>query len=327
MGKIPRWRLGGAFGTGHPAGMHGAATSPTSLSRRSSSCTVGLVMEDLWDYSLEAMDLDAIHRAAATSSEILGQDLAQRLGQSVLPLFIGNDLGRPERLASCVLVRVDRNLYAFTAGHVLEDAGTSVLWASPGPMQKLRPLPCSVGYQTPAASAVGDLDIGILPLRASVLGDFARCTFLDGLDLDEEDRPDDRGLAASYFVLGYSASRSQARVSHTAHHIDQTSFQLMTYPPGPGVYSQEGLPQADHLLLDFDHYDVLVGGKAANPPKLQGVSGGGVFYVKKGRPRTPLVAIATRHRRAARLLVGTRLKHFLRAARQLNAIADALIFE
>src|SRR5438876_814367 len=43
------------------------------------------------------------------------QRLAERLQESVVPLFMDDERGRPERLGSCVLVRLDSDYYAFTA--------------------------------------------------------------------------------------------------------------------------------------------------------------------------------------------------------------------
>ena len=86
-------------------------------------------------------------------------------------------------------------------------------------------------------------------------------------------------------------------------------------------------PPLDHMLFDFDHKDIAIGGRRVTPPKLQGVSGGGIFHISRSTFQGPLVAIATKNRRNSRLIVGTRLKHFLRAARQLRATAPPEAFE
>jgi hypothetical protein len=69
-------------------------------------------------------------------------------------------------------------------------------------------------------------------------------------------------------------------------------------PPAPGAPEegedddrQDGMSQADHLLLDFDHKEIVVEERRANPPKLQGVSGGGIFHIAKETNQGPLVAI------------------------------------
>ena len=75
---------------------------------------------------------------------------------------------------------------------------------------------------------------------------------------------------------------------------------------------------SDHILLDFDHKEIRVEGRRAAPPKLQGVSGGGIFHISRKALRGRLVAIATENRQRSRLIVGTRIKHFLAIVRTLK---------
>jgi hypothetical protein len=242
--------------------------------------------------------------------------LAQRLKESVVPLYIHR--GRvPEGIGSCVLVRLDSDLYAFTAAHVLRDAGDAQLFAPPeGKGGKLRPLPrytehlCSSGNRN-------DLDVAVLVLPASELGPFQQRVFLVGAEIDQDDRPDDQAGESFYFVVGYPASRTQIKVSGL--HIDQRLFQFATHPVlDAAEYEHERLPQADHLLLDFDHNEISAGGNRLTPPKLQGASGGGIFHITKKTKQGPLVAIATQNRRHSTLIVGTRIKHFLAMAHELK---------
>jgi hypothetical protein len=259
------------------------------------------------------MDVIEIRRLAQARGAENGPILAKRLRQSVIPLFIEREKGRPDRIGSCVLVRLDSDLYAFTAGHVIKDAGNFRLWAVPGLNGTLTPLPCNTGFHTQY------FDVGILPLRASALGGFAANVFLTGPDqIDEDNCPDDDGFATFYFVFGYPASRTQFKVSHTPPRINQQSFQLTTSPSSAEVYSKEALSRADFLLLEFDRKNTLVGGKVTTPPKLQGVSGGGVFNISRITVNGPLVGIAIEHRQFSKTIVNTRIKHFLTFARHLR---------
>jgi hypothetical protein len=263
------------------------------------------------------VDLQArLNEASARKSEEK-RLLAQRLQESVVPLFIGDSEGYPDRIGSCVLVRLDSDLFAFTAAHVIRDAGSARLFApSEGRGGKLLPLPaCTAHLSSPGSH--NDLDVGVLVLPGRQLGPFQQRVFLAGAEIDQSDQPDDQGLASFYFVLGYSASRTQ--VSRTGRHIHQRSFQCATDPVDAVEYVQEGISQEDHLLLDFDHKAIVVEGRRVNPPKLQGVSGGGVFYFSRGTKQGPLVAIATRNRCNSRLIVGTRIKHFLAMVRELKS--------
>ena len=237
----------------------------------------------------------------------------------MVPLFIGDTAGQPDRIGSCVLVRLDSDFFAFTAAHVVRDAGSALLLApSEGRGGKLLPLPrCTA--QLNFSGMDNDLDVGVLILPVHQLGPFQHHVFLSSAETDQDDRPDDHGLTSFYFVLGYSASRTQVKVSKAKRHIHQQSFHCSTYHVVAAEYLQQQMSQADHILLDFDHQEIVIGGRRVNPPKLHGVSGGGIFHISKETNLGPLVAIATQNRRSSRLIVATRIKHFLAMVRELKA--------
>jgi hypothetical protein len=266
----------------------------------------------------QGVDLHALLDGAAARKSEERRQLAERLRQSVVPLYIGDDKGRPGLIGSCVLVRLDSGSFAFTAAHVIRDAGSSRLWAPPeGKGGKLLPLPQCTAHLSPSRNH-NDLDVGVLVLPAGTLGAFAQRVFLTGTEIDHEDQPDYTGPAAFYFVLGYPALRTQVKVSKATRHIDQKLFHCSTSPVAAAEYLQEEISQSNHILLDFDHKEIVIRGTRVNPPKLQGLSGGGVFHISRNTNQGPLVAIATRNPRNSRLIVGTRLKHFLAMVRELE---------
>jgi hypothetical protein len=265
------------------------------------------------------IDLQArLNEASAQRSEER-RLLAERLQESVVPLFIVGSDGQPHRIGSCVLVRLGSDLFAFSAAHVIREAASARLFApSEGKGGKLLPLPPCTAHLNSSGSR-NDLDVGVFVLPARQLGPFQQRVFLAGTEIDQNDRSDDQGLASFYFVLGYSASRTQMKVFRAERHIHQQSFRCSTNPVDAAEYVQEGISQADHVLLNFDHKEIVIAGKRVNPPKLQGVSGGGIFHISRQTSEGPLVAIATQNRRSSRLIVGTRIKHFLAMARELKA--------
>jgi len=269
--------------------------------------------------SQQGIDLQArLNEASARESEER-RLLAERLQESVVPLFIGDSAGQPDRIGSCVLVRLDSDFFAFTAAHVVRSADSALLLApSEGRGGRLLPLPPCTAHLS-FSGGDNDPDVGVLVLPAHQLGPFRQHVFLAGTAIDQDDRPDDHGLASFYFVLGYSASRTQVKVSKAKRHIHQQSFHCSTYPVDGAEYLQEGVSQTDHVLLDFDHKEIVTGGRRVNPPRLQGVSGGGIFHISRETKQGPLVAIATQNRRSSRLIVGTRIKHFLAMVRELKA--------
>ena len=275
----------------------------------------------------QGIDLQArINEASARKSEEK-RLLAERLQESVVPLFVSDPTGQPERIGSCVLVRLDSDFFAFTAAHVIRDAASATLLApSEGKGGKLLPLPpCTAHLKSSGRD--NDLDVAVLVLPTRQRGPFQQRVFLAGTEIDQDDRPDDRGLESFYFVLGYSASRTQVKVSRAQLRIHQRSFHCSTSPVGAAEYLQERMSEADHILLDFDHKEIVIGGKRVDPPRLQGVSGGGVFQIFRETTQGPLVAIATQNRRSSRLIVSTRVKHFLAMVRELKTIFPCLSFE
>jgi hypothetical protein len=266
----------------------------------------------------QGINLQVILDGASARKEEEKRLLTERLQESVVPLFVYRD-GQPDRIGSCVLARMDSDFYAFTAAHVIRDAGSSTLFApSEGKGGKLQPLPQCMAHLN-SSESVGDLDVGVLALEAGRLGAFQHHVFLTDAEIDQEDQPDDQDdLRSFYFVLGYSASRTQVKISKAERRIHQQSFRFSTQPVDAAEYLQERVSKSDHILLDFDHKEIRVGGRRASPPKLQGVSGGGIFQISRKVMRGPLVAIATDNRRRSRLIVGTRIKHFLAMVRELK---------
>lgn len=286
--------------------------------RRADARVFSTLAETLIDLSRplaaqQGIDLDVRLHAASELRREEHQRLVERLLQSVLPLFIENEFGRPSRIGSCVLVRVKSNYYAFTAAHVTKEAGSARLGAPAG--GQLLALPWSAASLSVRMPGQGtDLDTAVLVLPKSTLGDFEQCVFLADMELDDGSHLDDKSLATSYLVLGHPGSNRQVDISRETRLIRQEAFHCTTSPVDAPEYVQRGWPQRDHILLDFDHKD-LPGG--VNPPRLQGVSGGGIFHVSADGSAV-LVAIATDNPRDARLIVGTRLRHFLATVRSLE---------
>lgn len=245
--------------------------------------------------------------------------LAERIQESVVPLFIADGDRQPDRIGSCVLVRLDSEFFAFTAAHVIRDAGTARLLApSKGKGGKLLPLPpCTAHLRSSGGDH--DLDVAVLALPSRQRGCFQQRVFLSCSEIDQDDRPDDQGLASFYFMLGYSASRTQVKVDIVNRHIHQRSFHCCTGPVCPAEYLQEQLSQTDYIVLDFDAKEIAIRGRQGTPPKLQGSSGGGIFQISRETNHGPLVAIATQNRRISRVIVGTRIKHFLAVVRELKS--------
>jgi hypothetical protein len=274
----------------------------------------------------ESVDLAAVLQYTATATAKRKHDLAERLKRTVLPLYLQDERERPWPFASCVLVKVEGRFYAFTAGHVLEKVGALSLWA-PALNGKLELLPCTGGFIKRSKNPLKDLDIGLIPLHASSLGPFDGYAFLDETEIDKEGNASYAFLSNFYMVMGYPCSPGQSKVDYPALKLNPKSFQLDTNPPDADLYEQEKLDKVRHILVDFDRDDIRIAGKKVTPPRLQGVSGGGIFCISHETYQGPLIAIATDHRIEARVVAGTRIRYFMEEARRFNRTSPAAIFE
>src|SRR5260370_31803300 len=77
--------------------------------------------------AMQQLGINCEQARDATSAQ--HQLLAERLQDSVVPLFIRNRSEQPDRIGSCVLVRLDSEVYAFTAAHVIRAVGSATLLA------------------------------------------------------------------------------------------------------------------------------------------------------------------------------------------------------
>jgi hypothetical protein len=277
--------------------------------------------------STEIVDLAARLQEAAAETAKRKCELAERLKQTVLPLYLQDERERPWPFATCVLARVEGRFYAFTAAHVLEKVvGALTLWA-PALNNKLELVPCSAGFLRRNENPRKDLDMGLIPLHASSLGPFAGYTFLEEAEIDEAEKTTYAFLRNFYMVMGYPCSPGQSKVNYPALELNPKSFQLHTNPPAKDLYEQENFDKARHVLVDFDRDDIRINRKKVDPPRLQGVSGGGIFCISHQTDHGPLIAIATDHRIEARVVAGTRIRYFMEEARRVNRTASPKIFE
>lgn len=263
----------------------------------------------------------AIRAESQSRSEERSSRLANRLIRSVLPLFVMDERDHLERIGTCVMVRVDARLFLLTAGHVLADAGTRQLWAISGPRGRTIGLPNGT-----SVSHDGDteIDVGVIPLPPNALSFFDGCTPIEESEINESYVVDQGIGKNSIYLIGYSASNSQVRVNHADKTVRQTSFQFTGLAEIEEVYRRESLSVLHHLVVEFAN--VRSGGQPARPPQLQGVSGGGMFHLMTldTDATIRLVAIATEHRRPEELVIGTRIEHFLRVARQIRPYGSGL---
>ena len=250
--------------------------------------------------------------------------LAERLPVSVQPTFIADEGGRPRRVGSCVLVQIDGCYFAVTARHVLDQAPPLPVYI--GPVKgKLALLPSAFHFFTHSQDPSDDpLDIGAAVIPAARVADLHDCVFIDESMMASADEPlPERRPLREFLIFGYPASRKQSQVFQ--RQIKLTSFRFATSAALPERYTEVNVDPRSHVLLDYDHEKLFLDDKKITPPKLQGVSGGGVFKIGPGLKPT-LVAIPTHHLKRDRLVRAVRIEVVKVFLRRLIENEEAWIF-
>jgi hypothetical protein len=256
----------------------------------------------------------------ATNARAIGDALAR----SIVALSIYNEYRRPQRIATGILLRVDGHHFLATAGHAVLATLKHHLWAGFDGL-KLQRVPALFRQASRIdVDKVDDLDIGLLPLPGSQLGEFARGEYIDLSSLDfNVPRSYKLSGAPDCIVCGYSAARKQAKVDSVAKVLHQNTFFLRTHVSPPTAYTIEQLDPARHLLLNHNSTDVTTG-TLKTTPKMHGVSGGGVIHWTRSSPPA-LVGIVTEHRKS-NVIVATRIENAIVFARHMIKTSDPTAF-
>jgi hypothetical protein len=238
--------------------------------------------------------------------------------RSVLPVFT-HESERPDRTGTCVLARVDGRALIVTAAHVLEDA-----------MRTTKRFTIAVGghlltiHRVFYATRANDpADIGLVPLDRQAADAIERNggVFLDANRIDEAELVEGHhtlnAITNKYVAVGFPSSRSRSRIHHATKTIHLKTFSInLTLVPATDYPT--GFSLGQHLLLEFPLDEILLEGRPVNPPKVQGMSGGGVFRLRRRQPETTtLVGILIEHHRDVSALVATRWSQVAALAREL----------
>lgn len=239
--------------------------------------------------------------------------------RSVLPVF--TESHRPERVGTCVLANIDGYPFIVTAAHVLHEIKRLDGRFTVAVGKQLFTLESSQFSTRPDDRA----DVGLIPSPSEMATTFVRhgARFLNGDVIDEIERGDglDIGhlLTNVYFVVGFPASQSQTRIQHWSKKINVKTFSVSLTLAPTNDY-QEGLSSDRHLLLDFAPEEILLSKRPHNTPQVQGISGGGVFRLRRRQPETTkLVGILIERDKSARVIVGTRMAVVAMLARDIIA--------
>lgn len=257
-------------------------------------------------------------RSSAEYANQRAIDQVEYIHPFVRPLMVPNGLHDVLPIGTCVLMWHRGRRYIVTAAHVLRLApesvpyiGTASRWAPlPGPYR-------STVATGPALRPIDRHDFAYREITELEAHGLDGCRFLSGDRVATgEPRVSVDQLRPAYLVFGYPLNRI-----NLDRHARETSPNYLTYTGNlvnRETSDRHQLDPASHLYLHFD--DKAAHGPAGpqRAPKLDGISGGGIFRFTAGEslgdiglPR--LAGITTEHLRAQDLLAGIRIDVVLRA--------------
>jgi hypothetical protein len=236
---------------------------------------------------------------------------------SVRPIIEPDQHGDPRPAGSAVLVRHKRERFLLSAAHVLDRTGV-VLYVGTATTWKELPQPYHFTI-APASPNVADdpFDVGFIHLPPGLADSLDGCAFLDESDCDLTEQPSfENGARSLYLALGWPQNRFKFNWRDKKTKLDNLGY----FGPAAPVdhYERLRLDPSVHLLVGFDEDSaVSSAGSVGLAPKLQGISGGGVWRVNSlatGDPAADkLVAVTVRREPQMGCIVATRL-HVLFAA-------------
>jgi hypothetical protein len=210
-----------------------------------------------------------------------------------------------------VLFRVGESHFVITAAHSLADIAAHNIPLFLPPSQQDAP-PISLSGKT-VCTKDASVDIAVLELPQSVVAQLLPIhTFLGMLDVDLRSESS-TGL---YFILGYPSSYTEV----TAEAVRTKVLRYDTYNYSDGTDGLNDFDPSKHILLQHHKDGHNAKGQPMSSPKIQGMSGGGIWRLFEAKPAwnetwkrsdVRLVAIQNRYMHD-QYCKGTWIKHAIR---------------
>lgn len=201
--------------------------------------------------------------------------------------------GKPQIVASAVLVKINNWHFALTAAHAHARAkrSHSNLYIGSGKLILLEGF-----YGSTAPPGTGNrkqdrIDIGIVKLSEKTVQDMQEDEFLA---LDDIYNLDTATTTGHYLFAGYPCSRHKRAIKEKE--AEATMYSFVAKPAPLADYQNAVLNPSISLLLQFDKQNLWLSSGRVVGPDPTGISGGGVWFLDNAFATTPLkpllVAIA-----------------------------------
>jgi len=188
----------------------------------------------------------------------------ERFGQSVRPLYVADKRGRPDAVASAVLLEVDGSPFLATAAHVLNIPRLLL-----GGANDLIPLSAEF-YRSPGKGAADDsIDIAVALLSEDQRRALRGLPFIGSADWMHSTATENRYQLA----VGYRVSQNKAPVDGSKNlRLMRWSFTGFSAPlPNSGQYGES------NFALEYSKRAVRESGELIKTTPPHGLSGGPIF--------------------------------------------------
>lgn len=235
------------------------------------------------------------------------REAAQLLTKLVVPIYEIDRRGRPSLHGSGFFVRLNDHHFLVSAAHVLESLKRTELFYY-AESRILRKLSGRL-FTNPWKGNRDDdpIDVGVLHLSGPRLPPYPEVEKYP-MDISYL-RPGYRRAGRMHAIVGFPASKSSVNPAARAVQVSAFLYRSSSIPEDE--YARHGYNTREHVCMHLDLKGAVdEGGKHRHFPKPQGMSGAPMFvlYDEDGADDArifPVVAVGTKYRKTAKLLVGT----------------------
>ncbi len=233
---------------------------------------------------------------------------AEGVASCTEPIYVRNKHRRLAQCGSGVLIRYGSQQFIVSAAHVF--AGGDERWLGGERSRTSLSSVFRTCDDTDVPPPLRDLDLAIAPLSAPAVACLGDARFLTMADIE----PDACAPGALCCVVGYACA--DRRLAFRDDEPLQAKWTTLGAKAAPAErYDAAELSHRTHLLLDFDRERTEGPQRIEATPKLNGMSGCGIWRMSDTPASSRLAAILTAYRAAGgrHFIVATRIAFVVRA--------------
>ena len=237
-----------------------------------------------------------------------------RVTSVTAPLYALADRRPPRRIGSGVFFKHAGSTFLLSAAHVLHEVavdrnlgigGAATIVHAEGEAR------VSVASNDPF-----NRDVAVLQLTDACASELA-CGAIDVDDIAQSAR---RASGQPLLLVGYPAARSMNSYDPRSRSVEYQRLKILSIGSHPAEYATMAVDPATHVLSRFQRERAIAGSARATAPKLEGMSGCGLWVfdgmgsiggLPVPNPEGKLIGIFTDYRRTQSALIATRVSEHL----------------